>query len=511
MSQTLSKPILLDETGQAIKQVLKNIDDTNAQDLQIGYEDVHSEMDDNVKAIADSLDGIVDAIINSGGEKDPVSINITTPPTKSVYKEGENLILNGIAVSATFTNKQLFDITSDCVFSPANGDVLDRSSNTLTASWVYPKTGYTFTATTNLSVIYPISISITTMPDKINYVIGESLDLTGIVVRVTFNDGSTEDITSECTFNPADGTVLPLGASDINISWEWGYTHTVFTTSFSVLVPTVKLVTWADGTDAEISDMLAAHYNDELDVTQFWSVGDERVIHLNAMTNTVVNESHVAQDVTFVLLNEGGKELVTPINEHTECAFVVGQKYALGADADTPYPASSEQGYMNHEITKTDNPTWYYNWKDCDRRTWCNGVYKNAFPSSIINIFKEHKNISANTSPLASIAEQSSITNDYFALPAYKEFLGDIGDTSDGPLIYSRDASHRTYSYPEESENIWFQYYKTSANRPYSFGRSLMNYWDLNGYAPNVYYNSGASKSSTRANNSFPLAPFGVI
>ena len=58
MSQTLTKPILLDETGQAIKTALQNIDETEAQDWLLTYEDVHSELDDNMKKIADNLESI---------------------------------------------------------------------------------------------------------------------------------------------------------------------------------------------------------------------------------------------------------------------------------------------------------------------------------------------------------------------------------------------------------------------------------------------------------------------
>lgn len=52
------------------------------------------------------------------------------------------------------------------------------------------------------------SIAITTAPTKTKYVEGESFDKTGMVVTATMADGSTEDVTSDCTFSPSLSTKL---------------------------------------------------------------------------------------------------------------------------------------------------------------------------------------------------------------------------------------------------------------------------------------------------------------
>lgn len=63
------------------------------------------------------------------------------------------------------------------------------------------------------------SFSITTPPRKVNYVIGEILDLTDMIVTATYSDGTTENVTSLCTFNPAEGTVLTLSHQTITVRW----------------------------------------------------------------------------------------------------------------------------------------------------------------------------------------------------------------------------------------------------------------------------------------------------
>lgn len=51
-----------------------------------------------------------------------------------------------------------------------------------------------------------LSIEITTPPDKTEYLTMETFDKTGMVVTGTFKDGTTQDITEECSFAPQEMT-----------------------------------------------------------------------------------------------------------------------------------------------------------------------------------------------------------------------------------------------------------------------------------------------------------------
>ena len=128
-------------------------------------------------------------------------IAITTQPTKTAYIVGDSLDLTGIAVTAT-AGQITRDVTADCTFSPADGSTLSTAGSvTITASFGG------FTATTSVTAYAISGISITTPPTKLNYKPDEQLDLTGIVVTATAGT-LTRDVTSLCTFNPADGTTL---------------------------------------------------------------------------------------------------------------------------------------------------------------------------------------------------------------------------------------------------------------------------------------------------------------
>lgn len=66
----------------------------------------------------------------------------------------------------------------------------------------------------------PTSIAITTPPAKTEYSDGDILDLTGMVVTAYYVGGSTRNITSECTFSPANGTTLTTSDTSVTVSWR---------------------------------------------------------------------------------------------------------------------------------------------------------------------------------------------------------------------------------------------------------------------------------------------------
>ena len=251
---------------------------------------------------------------------------------------------------------------------------------------------------------------------------------------------------------------------------------------YNYLDVNVDIVPWAYGTDDQIVAMVNAADNGLINLSDFWSVGDERKVTLSAMTATGVGESHAKQTVTFVLMNAGGKTLAraTPSGRN-KCSFIVGLKNGL-----------EEQGYMNSSNTVTGG------WNDCARRTWCNNVFRNAIPSSLRGIFKQHLNKTANGN-----GSTISTSTDYFALPAEKEVFGRNSHADS-----TAEASLRQ-----------FEYYKTEENLPKKPGDnnvfSLLSWWERS--PSSVGSNSfcevmlGTGISSSSASDANLLAPFGCI
>ena len=242
-----------------------------------------------------------------------------------------------------------------------------------------------------------------------------------------------------------------------------------------------KIVTWAGGTDKEIVAMVEAADQGIINLSDYWAVGDTRTVQLSAMSATGVGESHEAQEVDLILMHAGGYALNAAVaSGRTECSFVVGQKDLLAT-----------AGYMNSSATNSGS------WEGSARRVWCNNVYKNALPSTLLPIFKQFKTITAET--YNGSTNQESV--DYFALPAEKE------------IFDSKFFSNET----EFNALFQFDYYKTISNRIKKLGKtgSAGNWWERSPLysASSGFCRVGSSGSANSNNARFPygLAPFGCI
>ena len=215
--------------------------------------------------------------------------------------------------------------------------------------------------------------------------------------------------------------------------------------------PEIKIVTWADGTDAEICAMVEAADAGEINLADYWAVGDIREVELSAMSATGVGESHSAQIVELVLMHVGEYKLYSAVaSGRTTCSFVVGMKDCL---AEPGCMINYDEALDFNEGAFRMGP-----WFDCSRRNWCNNVFKNAIPSTLFPIFKEFKAITAvtrnNTELLGGLA--------WFALPAEREVFGPgYGGDGEGRASTTEAAS---------AELFQFSWYQTEENRNKNYG-----------------------------------------
>lgn len=253
-----------------------------------------------------------------------------------------------------------------------------------------------------------------------------------------------------------------------------------------------KPVFWNKSTDEEIVQALNDAYEGTVDLYEDynWRVGDERIVHLSAMTATGVGESHVEQNVTFVLMNRGGYTLTNG----KQCQFVVGLKNCL-----------TEKGYVNSTNTNVGS------WSGSARRAWCNNVFRNAIPSTLRPAFKQFNCITAQS--YNSTTNQT--TQDYFALPAAAEvFKGDATYGQGGTAGPQTTAWSNLTEFNALSRWAW---YETTANRIKKLGDagSAGYWWERSLTYPNssgwcsVADNGAANSSGPSATLGF--APFGCI
>lgn len=253
----------------------------------------------------------------------------------------------------------------------------------------------------------------------------------------------------------------------------------------------LKIVAFADGTDAEIEKMIEAHYAGKINISDYWAVGDKRTIHHNAMDATGVSESHRANDYAYVIIGIEHDDLVTAINGKTKAAITIQTERMLYLDTTTEYNASynasHECGYINGSSTNSGG------WEDCVRRTWCNNVYKKCLPTYIQNMMKQVEKLTSAGSRSSTI----KISNDYAFLLSEIEIFGSV-----------------TYSYAGEGKQ--YQYFKNAtANRykkpRYSSTYVSGQYWTRSPYSSGsdsfCGVGRGGGANADSASNTGGIAP----
>ena len=121
-------------------------------------------------------------------EKNNVTeLKITTPPTKTEYKEGKNFDKTGMAVEATRKSGKK-EIVTDYTIEDGNNLKVDQTKVTIT--FEDQKVEQEITVIPNPLM----EIKVTTEPNKTNYVEGQNFDKTGMVISGIYKDGTSVEI-----------------------------------------------------------------------------------------------------------------------------------------------------------------------------------------------------------------------------------------------------------------------------------------------------------------------------
>ena len=414
--------------------------------------------------------------------KIPTGIEVTTPPTKTSYKAGEKINLAGMVVKANFSDGSSQEITSQCTFSPSAGTTVYEDTTKINVTWVWGKANITYQTSQAITVTRVLSsIAITTQPTKRSYTKGETLNLSGMVVKATFNSENSDVVTSYTTSPANESALSTIGTITVTVIYtENGITKTASTT----VTVSVKIVTWAAGTDAEIADMVAAADAGQISLKDYWAVGQERTVSLAAMAATGVGETHAAQNATLVLMDSactGFTLAATTSGGKTKPDFIVGLKNSL-----------LEKGQMNSSGTSANG------WSGSARRTWCNNIFRPSIPASLRGIFKQFKWKQGKGGGHSSgILE----TTDYFGFAPEKAVFGSATHSqSDEAALYAQ-----------------WDWYKTSANQIKKLGDtgSASSWWECSPFSGDstafCSVNSGGSASGYGATYLIGFAPFGCI
>ena len=413
----------------------------------------------------------------------------------------------------------------------------------------------------------PTGIYVATAPNKTSYKAGETLTTAGIVVRVKFSDNTEKDITSECTFSPAAGTVYE-NTTKIDISWEWNELGTAiaYSTEQPITVqrvlssitiatqPTKK--TYEQGEILNLAGMVVkATYNSgaTANVTGWTSspANGATLSTLGTQTVTVsYSENGVTKTTSFtvqvnvkVVTWSGGTdaEIAAMVDAADKGLINLTDYWAVGQERTVSLSAMAATGVGETHAAQT--ATLVLMDKTCTGFTFATatsgGKTKPSFIVGLKNSLAEAgymRSDGYNTDGW-SVSQRRTWCNDVFrpAIPSairgiFKQFKwkqGKGAGNSNG-LIETTDYfglapekavfGAASYSFSDEAAlyNHW-TWYQTSANRIKKLGDSGSAYgwWECSPRSGGSYYfcyvYSNGNAGSNDANNNSGLAPFGCI
>ena len=153
------------------------------------------------------------------GTRTPVSLAVTTPPTKTAYEAGDSFDKTGMVVTVTYNDESTREVTNyNC--SPV---VLSKDDTYVTISYREMMTTVTTTQPVTVKNLLK-KIQIITPPTETAYEIGDTIDLTGMVVHAFYSDGTSHEI-SNYTYSPH--VVSSASDTEVTITYtEDGITKT---------------------------------------------------------------------------------------------------------------------------------------------------------------------------------------------------------------------------------------------------------------------------------------------
>ena len=247
---------------------------------------------DKGKTVKDSFDIDIEVY-------EVTKLEVTHLPNKLSYKVGENLNYAGLVVTAYFSNNTHSVVTNQCSITPANGTTV--TSRTSTGVDIRYSTEM---ADFEIEVITVDDIKVTA--PELSYEVGDTMDFSEVTVARIWSDESTDDITSQCTFNPADGSEASTSSTYVDVLYSYGGQL------------------YQDGFEIDVYEFLGIDITKEPDSVSYWH-GDGTDYTGIVVTGSYSNGE--TEDVTDQCTFEPANGYVyDSIGEHTVSVYYTREK-----------------------------------------------------------------------------------------------------------------------------------------------------------------------------------------
>ena len=275
-------------------------------------------------------------------------IEVTTPPTKTVYSEGERFDPTGMVVTATY---------ADGTTLPVNDYTVDKMTLAVgdtVVTLTYDGQTATVPVTVNPRTAALESISVASEPIKKAYEAGDYFRAAGMTVRATYGDGTSETVTD---FTVDDSKPLAIG-------------DTAVTVAYGGKTTTVEITVAADsGTrHANISSAATASYRIEAEAaivyknreTDSWRIEEHGENHGDAYNPTTSG----LQSLGYMNLTTTGVKAL--IQSEVEAPVSVTLRLAynpeLDFDAKTASYFNGEKLTTGFSVRQTDSTYDWFDW-----------------------------------------------------------------------------------------------------------------------------------------------------
>jgi len=222
-------------------------------------------------------------------------ISLDASTAKTAYIEGQNLVVTGLTIAATYDNGDVVNVPATAAMV-AGYDKNTIGTQTLTVAYE----GFTKTFPVTVAAKSLVSIAVTTPPTKTGYIEGNTFNPAGMVVTASYNNDTSEVVTG---YTLSHG-VLAFGTDKVTVTYNGKTAAAPVTvaakelTGIAVTTPPAKTA-YIEGNTFDAAGMV---------VTASYNNGTSE-----AVTGYTVPTEKLVLGAANVTITYNGKTAVTPV------------------------------------------------------------------------------------------------------------------------------------------------------------------------------------------------------
>ena len=248
---------------------------------------------------ATTVNGLTSNCTINVKKEEVTSLTIATKPTKTNYYVGDTLNTAGLTLKAAYNNGTTQTITSGFTCTPTA--LSTAGAQTVTVNYG----GKTATFTVNVQDVTLSGIAVASKPSKTSYYVGDTLDTTGLKLTATYNNGTTQTITSGFTCTPT--ALSTAGAQTVTVNYG-GKTATFTVNVQDITLSGIAIASNPTKTSYYVGDTLDTT---GLKLTATYNNGTTQTITSGFTCTPTALSTAGAQTVT---VNYGGKTATFTVN-----------------------------------------------------------------------------------------------------------------------------------------------------------------------------------------------------